>query len=202
MSPARSRSLLPPAIVLALLAACTGDDITGPSTSEPAAAVVSAAVPDLGGEWRWTNVEKVSMPPFLAMLLGIVPEGDLTHARCESGGTMTLQQSGGSFVGSAKKLSNACTTEGGQAFNQPGTDFVVTDGRVDGRSVRFSFATATVAPCPHRAVIAELDGGTPITLTGNGRCFLPGHPRSESPGPAGPPSRGESRTISWLAVRP
>lgn len=198
----RLRSLFAPATVLAMLYSCTDNDITGTVSSEPAVAVVAAAVPDLGGEWRWTSVEKVSMPPFLAMLLGIVPEGDLTHARCESGGTMTLLQNDGSFAGTAQKLSNECTTEGGQAFNQPETRFVVTDGRVDGRSVRFSFGTATVAPCPHRAVIAELEGDTPIALTGNGRCFLPGHPLSESSAPAGPPPSGESRTVSWRAVRP
>ncbi len=52
------------------------------------------------------------------------------------------------------------------------------------------------------ASVAALEGHAPIALTGSGRCFLPGHPRSESPISSDPPVGGESRTISWMAERP
>jgi hypothetical protein len=42
---------------------------------------VHAMTPDLGGTREWNNVEEVAFPAFLAVLPGVVPEGDLTHGR-------------------------------------------------------------------------------------------------------------------------
>lgn len=109
-------------------------------------------------------------------------------------------QTGASFGGTAERLANACMTEGGQPFNQPGTSFAITDGRVTGGSVHFSFAAPPATPCPHHAVISLGTDGA-LTLSGAGRCILTGHPRSGSPFPADPPPQGRSRTTSWEAVQ-
>lgn len=190
------------AIALALLGGCAGDDITGTPSIAPLTALVPTGTADVSGAWLWSNAEEVSFPRFLAMLLGVVPEGDLTHGRCESAGSMTLNQAGATFDGTAMRLLNSCITEGGQPFSQPGTAFDITDGRITGASIRFSFASETVTPCPHHARITALHDGAAVALSGKGRCILPGHPRSESPLQADPPPQGRSRTTLWEAVRP
>jgi hypothetical protein len=197
-----------PALVagLSLLVACSGDEITrapdAAPLAAPPAAVVPAATADLSGAWLWSNVEELSFPPFIALMLGIMPEGDLTRARCESSGTMTIVQTGASFDGMAEKLTNDCMTDGGQPFTQPGTTFAITDGRVTGGSIHFSFESAMVAPCPHQARITAVDDDAAVALSGRGRCVLPGHPRSQSPIQMEPPPQGSSRTTSWGASRP
>lgn len=182
---------------------CSDRSPTSPEASvDPAEVVASigASVPDVSGAWSWSSVERLKMEPFVAMAVGVVPEGKSTHARCESAGTMTLTQSGATFEGVAEKTSNACLTRGGQPFQQPESAFFVEDGRITGASARFSFASATVRPCPHNAVIAEVSGGVALELSGSGLCFLPNHPRSESPLDLPPPA-GTTTTLSWTAVR-
>jgi hypothetical protein len=170
----------------------------------PAAA---QSVPDLdGGDWSWSSVERLRLPEdfVLAMgpLLGIVPEGENTHALCESAGSMTLVQTGTTFEGTAVKEFNSCETTGGQIFQQPSVNFFVVDGRIRGNSVYFSFESATVKPCPHQVVITETDGDSVVGLSGTGRCILPGHPQSESPVSLDPPPGGTSKTLNWEASRP
>jgi hypothetical protein len=168
---------------------------TAPATVQP------GTPPDVSGAWNWSRVEVLRMPPFVAGLVNIVPEGPNTHARCVSSGTLLLVQTGSSFSGTATKTANACTTHGGQAFEQPGIQFQIVDGHISGHSVQFSVEEPIVAPCPHRAVIS-FEAGVPSALNGTGRCVLPGHPQSSSPLPLEPPPGGTSTTISWNAVRP
>lgn len=191
------------ALVAALAcAACSETQLTPPQPE--AAAPLSAGPPspaDLSGSWNWSNEEIVKFPPFLAFLLGVVPEGPNTHARCESAGTMTVSQSGSTFQGVAVKTFNQCLTNGGQIFQQPSTTLFVKDGTVRGVGLSFSFESATVRPCPHRATISESQNGLALALRGTGHCFLPGHPKSESPN-AAPPPGGTTKTVHWEASRP
>lgn len=172
-----------------------------------APAASAQGVPDLAGnDWSWSNVEKLRLPlEFLAgpgAGLGIVPEGENTHAICESSGSMTLVQAGAMFEGVAMKETNACETTGGQMFQQPGEVFAIANGRINGNSAHFSFQSPTVKPCPHQVVITDVDNGRVTGLSGTGRCILPGHPQSESPFVQDPPPGGTSKTLNWEASRP
>lgn len=196
------------ALPAACFAGCSGGDVAGPGAPLQEAGSVAGSVQamgwsvaDVGGDWTWSNVEVLRMPPFVVAMLGIGPEGPNTHARCESAGTMILVQAGTEFSGSATRTFNACETKGGQPFQQPGVDFAVTDGRISGTSARFSFSSPFVTPCPHRAVISVGQGGVALALSGTGRCVLPGHPKSGSPMSLDPPPGGTSTTTSWSAVR-
>lgn len=169
--------------------------------------VAAQGVPDLdGNDWSWSNVEKLRLPrEFLEGVgagLGINPEGENTHALCESSGSMTLLQAGATFEGQALKESNVCETTGGQMFQQPGVAFQIANGRINGNSAHFSFHSPTVKPCPHQVVITDIDNGRVTGLSGTGRCILPGHPQSESPFVQDPPPGGTSKTLNWEASRP
>ena len=200
-------SLLLSGTAALLLAGCTmtpaGSEPQSLTTLPPtaASAVQPGSPPDLSGAWNWSNVEVLRMPTFVAMMVGIKPEGLNTQARCESAGTMTLVQTGASFSGSAARTFNACETKGGQTFQQPGTAFQVSNGRITGSSIRFSFDSPPVTPCPHQAVISAVEGGIAGALIGTGRCIVPGHPQSDSPLQLDPPPGG-SKTIEWTATRP
>ena len=199
-----TRTLLALALTAAILPlGCSDGDPVGVERDVPPGAVAASihAVPDVSGTWNWSNEERLRMPPFVAGLVGIVPEGPNTHARCESLGSMTLSQSGDTFDGNATKSFNSCVTKGGQLFQQPGAVFQI-EGRIAGMTMDFSFSTPTVAPCPHHAVISANENGVAVALSGTGHCILPGHPQSESSLAQDPPPGGTSKTISWEAVRP
>lgn len=199
------RRILPLSILLSVLAVgCGTNDFgaaTAPSIANASATASQPGPPNLGGEWIWSNLETLKMPPFLVEALQLEPEGPYTHARCESTGTMTIVQSGDTFSGTARRTSNNCTTRGGQPFQQPQAVFTVTDGRIQGRNVQFSLNSPTVSPCPHQVVITGSRDGMATTLSGTGHCILPGHPQSNSPIPLGPPA-GTTKTLSWTAARP
>lgn len=208
-----SRPFLALGLTAALLAGCSDRGPVGiePGSAEsqiqaPASKAAAQSGPDLGGAWNWSNVEALRMPRWFVEafgpVLGITPEGENTHARCESAGTMTLVQAGAEFEGSAIKTFNACETAGGQMFQQPGVAFDVAAGRIGGKSIHFSFHTVMVKPCPHRAVISAVQQDVAVALRGTGRCVLPGHPQSESPQVLDPPPGGTSKTLLWQAWRP
>ena len=202
------RSSLYISIAAVWLLACTspqgGPSSIGPSVLPPttgASELRAGEPPDMSGSWNWGNVELLRMPPAVAMMVSVTPEGPNTQARCESSGTMTLVQSGSTFSGTASRASNDCRTTGGQTFRQPGLELEVVDGHFRGGTVRFSFNSSVVKPCPHTATVTT-DQGMAIALSGSGHCVLPGHPRSESPLALDPPPGGTSVTLSWEAVRP
>lgn len=178
-------------------------NLTAPAA--PSALTAAAAPPDLSGAWNWSRVEHLTLPAWVAALVvGIEPEGPITQVTCEGSGTMTIDQSGRTFSGTATQTIHGCETAGGQQFQSPGASdpIVVADGRISGRSIHFRFESPTVKPCPHDATISEIHAGTAVALTGTGRCFVPGHPKSESPIALDPPQAGTSKTVRWKAVRP
>jgi hypothetical protein len=191
---------------MVLLIGCSGPDIASPFDEwADAPAMAVAAVPDVSEAWNWTRVEHLTMPAWVAQFVaGIVPEGPVTQAYCESAGTMNLSQSGATFSGPAAQTWISCVTKGGHEFQPPGWDLeiAVVDGRMKGSSIQFSFNSATPAPCPHHGVISAVTGGKATALSASGRCFVPGHPKSESPIVLLPPPAGTSKTLAWEAVRP
>lgn len=190
------------AVASLALGGCTQADIEGPPDEPSATPSAIASTPiDISGTWTWSNEEIVKFPPFVAAMLGIAPEGPNTHARCESEGDMTLNQTGSTFAGQAIKTFNQCVTKGGQVFQQPSSQLFVQDGAIQGNNLSFSFASATVRPCPHSATASGPPGGVAVSLTGTGHCYLPGHPRSESPNVLPPPG-GTTKTVRWEATRP
>jgi hypothetical protein len=199
-------------IAMLLVVACTKSPATDelrslvPTAPTAATALQSGgSPPDLSGAWNWSRVEQLTMPSWLAeFVIGIDPEGPITRATCEGSGTMTLTQTGATFTGTATQTTHGCETAGGQQFQSPGAamPIAVADGRISGRAIRFSFSNPTVSPCPHQATISAIQGDTAVALTGTGRCFVPGHPKSESPILLDPPPGGTSKTLTWQAVRP
>lgn len=194
------------AAALLVLAGCSGDALTSTDSLAPASQSAALIAPgvhfSVAGEWNWSSVEEVAFPPPLAVGLKVVPEGDLTYGTCESAGTMTLVQNGSEVHGTARRDFNACRTRLlNQPFSQPSADLIVADGRLSGRSLRFSFESNMVKPCPHSVVVKAVDGGDAVSLSGQGFCYLPGHPQSESPFQPAPPPQGESRAVSWQAQR-
>jgi hypothetical protein len=205
----RSRTCLALGLTTGLLPACSDRSPVGveagpvePQLMAQAFATAGQSVPDLSGAWNWSNVEVIRMPEFLVLMLGLTPEGPNTLTRCKAAGTMTLVQTGAEFSGTAMKTFDACQTKGGQSFQRPDSPHFVEDGRISGKSAHFSFSAAIVSPCPHRAVISAVQDGVALALSGTGHCFVPGHPRSESPLELEPPPGGTSTTLSWEAWRP
>lgn len=140
-----------------------------------------AAGIDVGGSWVWREGVVSIMPREIAPFLGIEPEGTVTHVRCTNHGTLTLAQDGSTVTGAATQTS-ACRTRGGQQFSPFPPVLTVTDGRIAGRSLHFSFGG-----CPYHAV-ARLVDGVAVELTGGGTCPVDVHPALLN-------------TVSWTAVR-
>jgi hypothetical protein len=207
------RASLPLSVTAMLLVvACTESPATDelgsllPTAPTASTALLSGgATPDLSGAWNWSRVEQLTMPSWVAeFVFGIDPEGPITRVTCAPSGTMTLIQTGATFTGTATQTTHNCETAGGQQFqsSDAAIPIVVAEGRISGRAIRFSWAGPTVNPCPHQATISVIQGDTAVALTGTGHCFVPGHPKSESPIVLDPPPAGTSKILTWQAVRP
>jgi hypothetical protein len=133
-----------------------------------------------------------------APMFGVAPEGPRTILNCESGGVLTINQTGDTFTGSATQ-SSLCETKGGvQVVPPPFPPALdVIDGRINGRHISFTFGAGPV-PCPYTASV-RVTGGSATALVGTGRCIVPGHPQSPLPVP--PPPLAPTKTIEWVATR-
>jgi hypothetical protein len=171
---------------------------TGPS------AVVSRSVPDVSGSWSWSGVGQLTVPASeVERLLGIPPEGPITHLRCEATGTMELSQTAETFSGVAIRNSGRCETGGGRVLELPTATFpntsLVVDGLITGRAVHFLLGAVAGLGCPHNGAIQDVVEGTATELRATGRCIIPGHP--QSPVPRDPPPAGTSHDTSFVAKR-
>lgn len=184
-------TILAYAIPTLLLAACIGDSPLAPgptaqrdaSTTPAAFSTAQADAIDLGGTWNWSETVKTIFPPLIAGIIGIVPEGPVTHATCYDTGTMTLIQTGSTFVGTATQ-SSICTTSGGQQYAPPFPPTLdILDGRIEGRSIDFSFSEG----CPYQGTVS-LDGGIAVQIGGTGMCEIMLHPAL-------------LKTVTWQATR-
>ena len=172
-----------------------------PSTQS---AVAAASIPDLSGSWSVSGTGYLTFPPFVAPVFGIEPEGPVTHLRCQGSGTMQLVQSGSTFSGLFTRTAITCETGGGLVFVPPPTAFAptleVADGVITGRGLHFLLGSVAGLGCPHNGAITNVDAGTATEIRANGRCIIPGHPKS--PAPLEPPPAGTSHETSFIATRP
>jgi hypothetical protein len=181
-TPTRVAPLL--ALLAAFWAAGCGKDAVAPTPEARAArAGGGAQVIDLSGQWAWSETVTTLFPPFIAGLIGIEPEGPVTHATCTDAGVLTIVQTGDTFVGTATQTST-CATRGGQQYVPPFPPLLdVLDGRVHGRSFEFEFSGG----CPYHGT-ASLDDGVATRIGGTGKCEIVLHPAL-------------LKTVAWEATR-
>lgn len=160
------RGFLPALLVAA--AACGVDQATGPDETDArvdAAALDVVATTNVAGDWSWSETTVLKLRPAGAGVFGLVPEGPITHVRCESGGILSIAQNGSNIGGSATQAST-CTTKGGVEFVPavfpPGWTFT---GELRGRSLRFTVDAGFA--CHYRGSTA---GGV---VRATGACEVP-----------------------------
>jgi hypothetical protein len=172
---------------------------TGPS------AIVTSSVPDVSGSWNWSGSGHLTVPSTeVERLLGILPEGPITHLRCEATGTMELSQTGATFSGLATRNISRCETGDGRVLALPAATFPntlpVVEGLITGRAVHFLLGAVAGLGCPHNGAIQDVVEGAATEFRATGRCIIPGHP--QSPVPRDPPPAGTSHDLSFVAIRP
>ena len=168
-----ARRFLLGSCVIALVSAC-GDRVMGPETSAPLAApsalAQTSATVDISGVWPYHED---------ATFLLFDYAGHATKAfRCSSDGAYTFVQTGDTFTGSFDQV-GVCTAADGETFANNFTGFLVTEGTINGRQVKF-----LADGCPYEGA---LRGPTLSQMGGAGRC-------------GGSGNFGTYRA-SWLATR-
>jgi hypothetical protein len=195
-----------------IFVACSNDPVPfvrsshSPTAPGSPFAAATPSVPDVSGSWNWSAVGHLTIPfSEVRRLLDIEPEGPMTHLRCEASGTMELIQNGATFSGSATRSSMICETGEGRVVEPPLATFpsslAVAGGSITGRGVHFLLGNVAGLGCPHNGALRHVDDEDRATeLTANGRCIVPGHPKS--PAPRDPPPAGTSHDTSFVATRP
>jgi hypothetical protein len=180
------RSLACALLAAALLTAGCGTDVVSPTPKALGAVANRSAQPtavDLSGQWAWSETVVTLIPPFIAGLIGIEPEGPVTHATCYDAGVLTLVQTGDTFVGTATQTTT-CTTRGGQQYVPPFPALLdLLDGQIHGRSFSFDFSEG----CPYQGT-ASLVGDIVVRIGGTGKCEVFLHPAL-------------LKTVTWQATR-
>jgi hypothetical protein len=191
---ASSRVMPLVALLAALSTAGCGADVVSPTRRVLAARVLAARVlaarvnggahqVNLSGHWAWSETVTTIFPPFIAGIVGIEPEGPVTHATCYDAGVLTLVQTGDTFVGTATQTST-CTTRGGQQYQPPFPPTLeVLGGQIHGQSFEFEFSGG----CPYRGTASLVDGVV-VRIGGTGKCEIFLHPAL-------------LKTVSWQATR-
>jgi hypothetical protein len=121
---------------------------------------------DLTGSWTWEETVRSAIPPFIAEMIPIIPEGEVTYLSCNGGGQLQLVQTGETVTGTATQA-GVCFTDGGQGPFWPPAfppQLVVTAGAISGKDLSFSFDN-----CHYTAKIV----GSGDKLMGEGECELP-----------------------------
>jgi hypothetical protein len=164
---------------LTLVLACGGDQIAAPHSDpdrqlDPASgtadALRAAAVPNIDGTWNWSEEINFVFHRDLALASGITPEGEITRATCFNSGSITFDQSGSTFEGTATQPNGICRTSGGQDITNIFPDpFAVVDGLITGESLHFGFSSPD---CPYQGVLT-LEGDRAVAMTGQGNCNSP-----------------------------
>jgi hypothetical protein len=207
----RATFLLSASPLITFIVSCSGADgaasraMTNPAVPMGPSAIVTGSGPDMSGSWNWSAAGHLTVPASeVERLLGILPEGPITHVRCEGTGTMELSQTGLTFSGLATLTSRRCETGGGRVLELPTATFpntqAVADGLITGRAVHFLLGAVAGLGCPHNGAIQDVVEGTATELRATGRCIIPGHP--QSPVPRDPPPAGTSHDTSFVATRP
>jgi hypothetical protein len=182
------------------------DGLSGDVTAVDDAELAAKSTIDVAGMWDWWREEILTVPADFAFIFGILPEGPITHFRCELEGVITLVQSGDALSGVEMETASRCETRGGQVFTQPGlgVPIPIQEGKVTGQTVQLLIGDPVLS-CPIRAVIEEAENGTAVALRGTGRCIIPGHPKSDAPEGSpldlDPPPAGTEKIVIWEATR-
>jgi hypothetical protein len=122
-------------------------------------------------------------PPFIAELVGIEPEGSVTHAICHDSGTLSLVQTGSTFQGTATQVSS-CTTKGGQQIVSPFPPTLeIFNGRIRGKSIHFELG----AGCSFHGTVS-INGSVAVRMDATGKCEPMVHP-------------AVIKIVSWQATR-
>jgi hypothetical protein len=125
------------AIVLAALLTACGGDSTGPGTS----------VLQLAGSWNYSdNISSSS-----------------AGMSCTSAGTVTVNQTGSNFSGSANATSGVCTDSFGGSIDNTGVSSI-TGGQVSGSQVSFQV--------PNCQFTGAVSGNPPNSMSGTETCTL------------------------------
>jgi hypothetical protein len=207
----RTTSVISATALVVFLVACSRADRVASGALATAAvpiapsALVTSPVPDVSGPWNWSGTGHLTVPASeVERLLGIEPEGPITHLRCEATGTMEVLQAGTVFNGSATRRTSRCETGGGRVLALPTATFPATlpiaEGLIEGRGVHFLLGAVAGLGCPHDGAIQDVVEGVATGLRATGRCIIPGHP--QSPVPRDPPPAGTSHDTSFVATRP
>ena len=136
---------------------------------------------DLTGQWSWEEaVLVIGAGDIVPGIFDVDPEGPVMQVRCFTSGTLTIQQNGSSFSGSADQQWS-CVTGGGQTALQapfPAT-FDIT-GSITGRGVHFVADVGQGFSCSyHGALGVTGDVATAINATGGCDVPLPFHPNTD-----------------------
>jgi hypothetical protein len=207
----RGPFLLSASPLIVFVVSCSAADraalepMANPAAPTVPSAIVTGSSPDVSGSWNWSGAGHLTVPSAdVERLLGILPEGPITHLRCESTGTMELSQTGPGFSGLATRNTSRCETGGGRVLELPSATFPntlpVVDGLITGRAVHFLLGAVAGVGCPHNGAIQDVVEGAATELRATGRCIIPGHP--QSPVPRDPPPGGTSHDTSFVATRP
>ena len=144
------------ACAIAVATACA-DRAFGPTASKTTMAsldVQQAGVSaDISGEWTFHEDA--------TFLLFHVAANATKAFRCSSDGTYTFVQTGDTFTGSFDQI-GVCTAADGTSFPNNFTGSPVTNGTIQGRSLRFE-----ADGCPYEAAVR---GPTLSEMGGAGRC--------------------------------
>jgi hypothetical protein len=133
---------------------------------EAASGKMEVRTPNLTGNWTWAGTTESGIPPFLAEMIGLIPEGEVTYLTCEDSGEMELVQTGNIVSGSGTQ-SLTCFTDGGQGpFWPPAFPpfFAITNGVVSGKSASFTLGTCSMT-------VKVVGNGK--KLRGEGECPIP-----------------------------
>lgn len=148
---------------------------------EPPVLSAEATVPDVSGNWTWSELAIFTGPGgVVAGLFGVQVEGPVMHVTCQTGGDLSLQQSGASFSGSASQ-GWSCVTHGGQNATSapfpPGFDVT---GSIVGRSIRFTADVGQGFTCSYLGSLS-VDGGVASAINTTGGCDVPApfHPNMD-----------------------
>jgi hypothetical protein len=144
----------------------------------PGSVRAGRAAPDISGAWTWNELVIVTAPgSVIAGLFGIQIEGPIMHMTCQSGGGLTIQQSGESFTGSADQQWS-CISSGGQSAAQgPFPPTFGISGEIAGRSLHFTADVGQGVSCSYRGdVRVSNDTASSFHTTGGCDVPLPFHP--------------------------
>jgi hypothetical protein len=140
---------------------------------EPPALSADGTVPDVSGDWTWSELVILTAPgDVVAALFSVQVEAPVMHVTCQTGGDLTLQQNGSSFSGSASQAWS-CVTHGGQpAATAPFPPAFDVTGSIVGQSVQFTADLGQGFTCSYVGSL-RANGGVAIAINSTGGCDVP-----------------------------